>query len=461
YYSRDNEFLITLPLRQRQVFLGKFIPEIVSEILTFALLVLPAMVVYGIKAGVAFGYWIKCLVVLFAGPMIPFGIACVLASLLVRVTVLVRHRDKLVMFGSFFFMIAYIVGAQLLGQSMNHLTSEDILALLSGGLMSMVGKIFPPAMWAAESLVYGGSSGLTSLALFVGVSALALVLTTIFAGNVFARGAIAQQEAAKKGKKVDLAKSSGKSSRMMSVFKREWKSIFRSPVYALNSLVGTLMGPMMLLIFAFTPVDDGETMDLLFQSLFQQGMGIYVMLGVVAIIYFSASMNMGAFTVYSREGKAIWLPLTLPISAKEQMNGKLLFGQSINILSVVLSGVACLLIMRMPILELLIACVSALVVGTLPLLIGVFVDMLKPKLDWINEQKAIKSNWVSAATMFGSWAILAVIGFGIYFMVSSLGIGMELAWVVVVTLSLIADIALYVIMIQKAPVLLQRMGEKI
>ena len=53
--------------------------------------------------------------------------------------------------------------------------------------MDTITRAFPPALWAAKSLVYTGSSGMNAFLLFTGVSVGALILSTFVAGSSFIR----------------------------------------------------------------------------------------------------------------------------------------------------------------------------------------------------------------------------------------------------------------------------------
>ena len=50
-------------------------------------------------------------------------------------------------------------------------------------------------------------------------------------------------------------------------------------------------------------------------------------------------------------------------------------------------------------------------------------DIKKPKLDWITEQQAVKSNYGVLISMLGSWGILVALAIASYFLLSA-GLGM-------------------------------------
>ena len=113
-----------------------------------------------------------------------------------HVSVFTKHRDKFATAAGIVFLLLYIIGVQMLSSSMQNVSSEQIMAFLSGGLLDTVTSVFPPAKWASGALVYGGSTGLTNLLLFVAVCAACFVVCYLVAGHLYQRGAAAQEETA-------------------------------------------------------------------------------------------------------------------------------------------------------------------------------------------------------------------------------------------------------------------------
>ena len=65
------------------------------------------------------------------------------------------------------------------------------------------------------------------------------------------KGALSQLETAKKNKKRSTKDSKGQSTPVMAIFFREWKTITRSPIYALNSLAGIFMALIIMILPMF------------------------------------------------------------------------------------------------------------------------------------------------------------------------------------------------------------------
>lgn len=458
YYSKDMEFLATLPIPKRTAFASKFIPAIMGEIGVFALLALPPIILFAVKSGAGVLYWIEAICVLIFGPMIPFAISAIIAALLMRVSIISRYKDKIAIVGGFLLFVAYFIGVQYLSRFMTTADMGQIVALLSGGMMEFIGKICPPALWAAEALT--GVQGLNIL-LFLGVSILAFLLAWVVGGSGYLRGALAQGETAKKARQINLEKSSVRSSRAKAVFIKEWKTILRSPIYAMNSLMSVILGPLMVFVLFMMPASGDADMQE-FQSLFSMMQANEIILtGMIisAFMMFVAAINTAASTVYSREGDCVWIALTTPIDARTLARAKALFGWSLSALGSLITVVFMLLATGMGAAVLLLGLALAWIGSTPGILFSVWLDMKKPKLIWESEQKAMKSNFNSVVSMLLSMVYIGVMVI-LAIWLGDMGMGIAAICGVLVVVNIAVTAGLYALLMKCAQKYLQRMGSE-
>ena len=463
YYAKDSEFLAALPIKRRTVFASKFTASLIGEVISYALFVVPAVVIYALHVSVTIQYVFSAIFVVLLGAMIPFALVNLVVALLMRISVFTKHRDKFATIVGGICLIAYIVGVQLFSQTMQNVTSEQMLAFLTGGMLDSITSIFPPARWASSALVYGGSTGMTNLLLFVAVCIVCFAICYFVAGQLYQRGVSAQQETAVRNKKVNLKTAGQKqSSPLAAIFKKEWRSVLRSPTYALNGLISVIMAPLMVVMMMIAiPIQDitaemgmpaMSTSELL-ASMPQEVLTV-LMLIVIAFGYFFAAMNTCGMTVYSREGESSWLLMVLPVSAQTQLKGKILFSMSVTVLAALLMSVAFFFAWQVSIWICLVMFIGVTLVSAPVVLLGIYIDMARPRLHWDSERRAMKSNTNTIFGMLVELAYLAVM-IGLAFLISDLTV-----FVVTISgLSLVLTIIVYVVMMKTAPKLQARMME--
>ncbi len=460
YHMKDMQLLASLPITQGKVFAVKFIMVLISEIGTFVLFLVPIIIIYGLQMGASYDFYLKALVVVLLGAFIPMAVSSLLAALLVRTSVFTRKKDLIAIIGGFIFFTAIF--------AMNMLISTNLQGLLMNGgvanlqqeqraLINAIATGFPPSAWAARALIEPGLAGLGSLGLFALVSLAGTGVAAFIAGRMYFSGALAQLESAR-SKPKDVSRSYGKvSSPVNAIFIKEWKVILRSPIYALNSLFGIIIGPMMLFFLTIGSGRNKQGMEQLGRLL--SGQSLIASLALCGLMIFVGAMNPAAATVISREGKAFWIAKMVPVSAKQQIKGKFYFGCSIALLGVLATAVLGGIILKLPILSVMAGAIVAILLGTAVSAISVLLDMAKPKLLWESEQQAIKQNMNAFfATMLGFLVILSFGYFGFRLVTS--GMSAVLIWGILIAVALCLAILFERIMNMKAKKAFERIDHE-
>lgn len=436
FFAKDTEFLAALPIPQRTVFAAKFTQVLLGEIGTGAVLLIPPFIIYGIHTGAGVLFWFRAAAVVLFMPCIPLALSALLSLLLMRFNALWRRRDLLTVVGSVALIVLVFVGQSLLQSKLPEVMSEEaLMALLSdsSGLLHRLVSAFPPSGWAAEGLATGSGQ----LWLFLGVSIVALAAVIWLADKIYYGGAMAQLETASTRRRVAFSGGNVRANTpMTAMVLREWRTVVRSPVYALNGLVVIVMGPL-LLVFPklFQGSSGGEQVDALFAML-DGAVDPRLILLILTGLFVGISMISPAVTTsISREGSSFYLLRTMPITPARQILAKFLFGYSVAFLTILLMGVAGLLIYGFD----GVLVIGAFALGMLgciaPLAISMLPDTFKPKLSWNSETEAIKQNMNSIWGMLIGWGYVALLGFGAYKLMQG---GVELGLVIALLAGLAA-----------------------
>lgn len=427
FFAKDTEFLFSLPIPQRTIFASKFSQVLLGEIGTSALILLPAFIIFGIVTKVEIMFWVRMLPVIILAPCIPLGLSGILALLLMRFNALWRRRDLMTIIGSVVMVVALMAGQMYLQSFMQRdMTTEAITSMLlsQSQLLSNIVAAFPPSGWAAEGLLHGGGQFLlfyiASIAVFIAV----LLLSNI----LYKRGAMAQTEALRKGRKVRMT---GGAMRQKGVFHalvlREWRLIIRTPVYALNGLIMIIIGPLMTALLLLTQNISKGDLDPIF-DLLQNAVDVRLtMLCITALFMVFASINTAISTSMSREGKLFYLLRVFPVSAHKQIFAKFTFGYLICAAAIAMMALMVFLLLPVSGMVLLSAIALGLLACVAPTALSMVMDVIKPKLNWNSETEAIKQNFNAMTAMVLEWLYLAAVGFGTYLLIDA---GLDLSVVI-------------------------------
>lgn len=414
YFSHDLDTLVPLPLKPYEVIGSKFVVIMVNEYLTALPVLIPPIIIFGIGTSQGLFYWVKGLLMMLAAPIIPLVISAVIVMLLMRVINLRRNKDLLAIVGGFLgvgialgfnFFIQKIPGAAGKGNLQELLQNQ-------AGLIDSIGRKFPPCIWAAFGLADNGLYGFSSFILFIGVSLLMLAALLWLANMVFYKALLAGQEVTRKRKvitKSELNRQYGvMSSPVLAIVRREWKLLLRTPVYAINGLVGALMGPFMVLVIFFAKNSDKEAKEII-NIINNPEYGLYVALAGLALMLFTSGMNLVASTSISREGSTLWVLKMIPVSAKHQILGKFLQGYMVSLLGVISTGSMLGFFIKLSPFRLLFVILLGLIVSISMTAINLLIDVFHPKLSWNSEQEAMKQNLNGGLGMLVSVLIIALL----------------------------------------------------
>lgn len=415
YFSQDLESLIPLPLKPYEVVGGKFAVVMVNEYLTVLPVLLPPLIIYGVGTGQGLFFWIKSLLLMTAAPIIPLAAAALIIMVLMRFINFRRYKDLFAIIGGLA-AIFLGVGISAFSQNLSEAGKPDFfnnLVVSQSGLIGQIGSRFPPSIWATRGLSEGGLAGLGYLLLFFAVSILLFLLLLWLSNKVFYKALLAGQEVTRK-KRVMTGEQINRQYRKVTspvsaIMAREWKILFRTPIYALNGLTGSLMGPIMVLVMFFVQGSDEDAAQL-FEVISSPGAAPYIVLAGLGLMLFTAGMNLVASTSLSREGKTFWITKLVPVSAKQQVTAKLLMSYIISAIGVIVTGVIMWAFMKVQPVWVLSSILLGML-GSVPMVaLNLLLDVFHPKLIWNSEQEAMKQNMNGGIGMLLSVLVLAILG---------------------------------------------------
>ncbi len=413
YFSKDLETFVPLPLKPYEIIGGKFAVVMVNEYITSLPILLPPIIIFGIGTSQGVLYWLKGLVLMTVAPAMPLAIAALLVILIMRIVNIGRYKDMLVIVGGLVLILASVFGSMFLQKMPEN--PEDIQKFFENqtGLIEMIGSRFPPSIWASRGLSEAGLTGLGYFLLYL-IVCIALLLFMLWLSNqIFYKALLAGQEVRRKRKTMAGAQMERQlgsaASPVLALLKREWKLMMRTPMYVLNGLVGSIVGPLVVLMMFLVQGSEPELAELM-GSLKDPEVLPYAALVSLGIMLFTAGMNLVASTAVSREGQTIWIAKMIPVSARQQVNAKFLCGYIISAIGVLTTSVIMVILLGLSIYWVIGATIVGLI-GAVPMTaLNLLIDVFHPKLIWNSEQEAMKQNMNGGLGMLISFLVLLILG---------------------------------------------------
>jgi len=265
----------------------------------------------------------------------------------------------------------------------------DPTALTS--LVPLFSLIFPGTGFAANALILSDSlMGLLNLLLYLLCCAATVAIFLLLGQVLYFKGVAGVTESSAKRKAISaeaLTKETAGAPVLWSYTKKELRLLTRSPIAFMNCVLMNFIWPLVLLLVLFT---GNESMDAIRGVI--TGAAPHVIVAVIAgMAAFLSCGNAITSSAFSREGKSIYFMKYIPVSYKRQLAAKALTGLLLSAVGIVLLCVVALFFGANA-LAVAAGLVLGLAMGISGSVSGLLIDASRPKLDWTNEQQAIKQN---------------------------------------------------------------------
>ena len=326
YDAKDTPFLQALPIKPTGVFFAKFALVYVNALKLSVVAFLPVAYAVTITFNVVnhamfYGAYPLILLVALVAPVLPLFVAVLFSMPIAYIGSYFKGKPTLksvltiifyvILMGAYM-VVVYFMNTKGFGQ-------EGEVEISQGALSSLYGvarAIYPDKVLV--DFCYGINVGKNfgiSAACVVGMIAVMILLAMAF----YKRINVKKSETA-------VQSSSSKTTLkqeniVISLVKRDFKSIIRNSTLAMTSLANSLMAPIFIVVMYFITgfkEGNGEAMSSLMSEM--MGIGYVVMYSMI----FLAGANLVASLAYTREGKSFFATKSLPIKPIDSIKSKVL-----------------------------------------------------------------------------------------------------------------------------------------
>jgi len=349
----DYDLIMSLPVHRSSVILSRLLTVYLGNLLFGSLVLLPAMMVFMKESGSPAILWLSALLIWLSAPLLPMIAAMTMGGVITAISVRFRHKNLVITLLSF----GATIGTMALSFSMQAV-DVDLLADLGLQLGQAIGRFYPPAK----------------------------INSALFTQHTRTSYRITQLSAATANK---------------ALYRREWKLLTSSPVYLLNTCIGPVL--MVAAILALRIFGSEQLSSMLqlpgLPGLLQHMTPFFPSLFVVMSSTTAVSLNM--------EGKNRWILSSLPVSAKEIFDSKILVNLTVLLPPIMFSSL--ILVMTFPLnyFSILMVFVTPAVYAGFIAVVGLSANLRFLKFDWKSPQQAVKQSMSAMAAMLAGFAAIA------------------------------------------------------
>ncbi|MCL2215885.1 MAG: hypothetical protein FWB91_02570 [Defluviitaleaceae bacterium] len=415
YFARDVEYLLPLPIKPEIIIGAKFVVALLFEYVIALIIIVPMFAALWpmVSAG---GLAVNTIITFLTLPILPLVYSTVLCMFMVAAFKVFRNPDKYSLFIGIVAMI-FGIGFSMVYTQFFMVDAEAIYDMLMGApaVFDTMNFVFANNSAAARALAGGG---FTFQSINIGVTALALLVFFVLARVLYFRGVVGLSESGSSAKKMtrdEILKQTQGRSAFRSYLAKEMKLLMRSPTAFLNCVLSAVLVPVILagsMAYTFVIAGDGDMLGelLAFIDFNEPRASAVFMVIMCALGIFVAGMTSITATSISREGRNFFVMKYLPVHYRVQLAAKAASGFAVIIPAIILILVPLQIFLRAPLFIFLGGAVLTLPGAVFLNYLGLLIDLAKPKLDWDNEQAAIKNNANVLIITFGGMGLAAIIG---------------------------------------------------
>lgn len=421
YFNKDSEILLPLPIKSSELLISKFLASLVSQYLILAMFIFPLIFGIGIGIDANVIYYLYAIGICVLMPIIPSVIVSILLMLFNKIFNFGKKKDVFMYIITgliFVFSFAYTFGLEFL------LETEDgaILSLVNGEMTQylkiakMLFPFFNSGIYCLNN--YNEFIGFASFMTFVALNILFMVILYFVGEKLYIKGITnTRGNSVSKKKDVSSGYKMSKGGIMKQLIKKEWTTIKRTPVFMLNVVVSNLIFPIIFVISFIAGLSSGgkEVFEMVSLNIdFNNGSVLLFVSGVLLLL---SSICGASSSAISREGKSAKFMKLIPVSLKKQIDAKVYFSMIIELIILFLIEAVLLIAISVPwyfVVMLNVICILVLLINNY---LSLLLDLRKPRIDWNEENEAVKQNFNVFWGMMISMAlsmILILVGSGIY-----------------------------------------------
>lgn len=431
--SKDINILMTMPIKDEEIYLSKFLAIVLSKFEIFYFYILMVLV-YLFNMGFSFIKFFGLIINSFPIFVTSVAIISIFIMVIMRYSNIRFYKTSLKFIGYGFLLL-------LLGfiyfYSYRKNGDENIIKLVTKFFLDHKDKL---SLLFFHTRIYGKSLGGSGIDFIVYTfliyiyTFLILYILAKLASKIYFDSLLGNEK--RKIHKKNIKISSKKSSIIIAIFKKDFKTIIKSPVY-LFPIISSMI--IFTCIWGFGTI---EMFDFIKKLDFSNvEIYLFIIIGAFAFRFFISANDLAINSSLSREGESLYQTLTLPISPKENILGRAL---SINLVNLIINIFFCLVvkfIIKINIPVSLAIFLGFTLASLLSSLLGLLMDANSVNIHWQKERDLTKGSSQNVGYYVISGITMTIVGVFAYLIYNITNI--YLGFLFVISLIIISIIFLY------------------
>lgn len=462
YFSKDNEFLSSLPVRPQTVFSVKLTVIYLNELAICTVFMLPAIIAYAagcVNAGTTFPmyFYFMIPVVLITTPVIPLAIVSVLSFPLIRIVAYFKNKSVTTLILNILLFVAFFAVYVLLADKIGRFVDGSVTAL-PPAMATMING-FDKAVFFNRyfALALTGTGFFVNALIFISTVAGAVGVTVMLSALLYKKSMNAGEEETRKTSKSSAEIAKPVPGLKKALFVREAKCLFRNQSFAFNSIMGSIITPVIVIVMNVINTGVPALSGGVSSNFVNAGMTLFYCLMLLCGTNYTAAL------AFSREGGAFYVLRYLPVKLKDVLKAKTALANAVSFTGIVLVTITGLAVSRGDVVNVLPTAAVLVIYAYAFNVLCIYRDLKKPNISWTSPYEVIKRNIYPLVPMFYAMGLGMVYMFAAQIIVkyeAALNFGAAIAgfWTGVAAIGVVLAAVFKIVLNKKAEELFERIA---
>lgn len=394
YFSKENENILPLPIKPKELILAKVFQMLVVEDFIVLIMGIPYLVLYMILCDMGILFLLRSLFLISIIPIISICIVTFIMMILTSINKQLRNKDMLQFLNiGLVFLIIFITTQ--LAEFEENFTSEDLGNYLQNNETMVALNSEMPLLFKCVVDFCIGDKPITNLCpilLFIGIVVFLFVnLSKGIYIKTLTKINTSTSSRSIKSKTGLIFKKKNKSSAYVL---KEIKILFRNPIFFLQCVLPSLLIPVIMIAPFLSQIESINLNEIRnFFTTFDLKIDSFLICAFLIGLQLLSIFIYIAVTAFSREGTNAAFAKYIPISFEKQITYKIIPNVIFaSVWPIIIGILVKYLIPTINIWIVVLALMATVILNIIFSYIGILIDLKRPKLIWETEYAVVKNN---------------------------------------------------------------------
>lgn len=401
YFTKDNEYLLPLPLKPYQIIFARTNVMLITEYLIIFLVGIIPLTLYGILTNANFTFYILMIIATVLIQILPVLLISIVVMFIMSFAKITKNRNRFQLIATII-LLAIVIAVSISTSGMNEeMSSEEMaqMVLQANGMIELVKGYFPTLEYLINALTATSlNTAIIEVLKTIGLTVIGFIIYMLIAQKIYFKGLIGNLfgGGAKKSNKAINQKEYENSKLYKSYIGKEFKILMRNPIFLMQCLVPAILIPIMMIAIVFAGINSesgtGGLQELINMLHTMQTNSFVVVCIILGIIQFFTMFIYISITAISRDGGNAVFMKYIPVSLYKQYIYKITPNIIMNIITILITMIIAQYLLHLPILTFILLFIVATIMGILQSILMIIIDLKRPKLEWDTEYAVVKQN---------------------------------------------------------------------